>query len=507
MRVRGIDQRVRSQHGLGRSVWRREESELADGGSQSYIDWLLRHDRHHHGRDVWLSRWPGEVEFDLTPRQSLRASLIAGRSSLREEEDNPGPNELTLGKNAVAIGNVQWRFTPSTRFAVTQQVYALKTDFDNSVVDGRVRDEGGDTDVTWRGGAEWNPKPAHFIEFGAQTQRLNATRVNRRFTANSSATFVDADVSTWSAAGWVQFRWTPTARLSIIPGVRAEHWDLIEKGAASPWLLTEYEVRPGMRLRFGAGVQHQSPTIDRRWLFFQARSLFPSDRGSSKEESGSRSGTTGECQDRSTPAVIPICCALRTAEIRIENNRLVLPQASNWQNALTGRANGIELKLERRSANGLNGWVTYAWNKYELEDARAAGQLTERFYGDYDQRHTLNTYVAYRWSSRTSLSARMRYGSNFPIRGYIGSAQPGYILSEQRNGLRLPTYARLDIRADRAFTYRKSRLTLFMELINVTNRENVRPSSPGVNIVTRRVFEPSETTFPLLPVAGVLIEF
>ena len=65
---------------------------------------------------------------------------------------------------------------------------------------------------------------------------------------------------------------------------------------------------------------------------------------------------------------------LEDGEIRIENNRVVLPQASNWQNALNGDTNGVELKLERRSANGLNGWLSYAWNKSELEDASGAGQ-------------------------------------------------------------------------------------------------------------------------------------
>ena len=119
----------------------------------------------------------------------------------------------------------------------------------------------------------------------------------------------------------------------------------------------------------------------------------------------------------------------------------------------------------------------------------------------------MNTYVAYRWSGRTSLSARWRYGSNFPIRGYIDSNAAGFTLSAQRNVLRLPAYSRLDLRADRTFTYRKSRLTLFMEVVNAMNRDNFRPSSAGVNLNTRRVFEPMETTFPLLPVAGVLIEF
>ena len=39
------------------------------------------------------------------------------------------------------------------------------------------------------------------------------------------------------------------------------------------------------------------------------------------------------------------------------------------------------------------------------------------------------------------------------------------------------------------------------------NRDNFRPNSPFFNSITRRVFEPTEKLFPLLPVAGLLIEF
>jgi len=80
-------------------------------------------------------------------------------------------------------------------------------------------------------------------------------------------------------------------------------------------------------------------------------------------------------------------------------------------------------------------------------------------------------------------------------------------MSTQRNGVRLPAYARLDFRGDRAFTYRKSRLTLFIEVVNATNRANVRYNSPGIDGNTRRVFNPTESMFPVLPAAGVLIEF
>jgi hypothetical protein len=157
--------------------------------------------------------------------------------------------------------------------------------------------------------------------------------------------------------------------------------------------------------------------------------------------------------------------------------------------------------LERKSGNGVNGWLSYAWSRATIENG------VERFAADFDQRHTANAYVAYRWSGRTSVSARLRYGSNFPIVGYIQTSPLGYTLSDRRNQLRLPEYLRLDLRADRTFTYRKRRLTLFLEVVNATNRENFRANSPGVNLTTRRVFEPTESLFPLLPVAGVLIEF
>ena len=191
----------------------------------------------------------------------------------------------------------------------------------------------------------------------------------------------------------------------------------------------------------------------------------------------------------------------RNAEVRIVDNQVVLPTGPYLVNVLTGDTRGVELVLERRSVNGLNGWLSYAWNKSTLSDG------AESFPSDYDQRHTVNAYVVYRWSGRTSLSARMRYGSNFPIAGYIQDVPDGYALSEQRNGARLPAYSRLDLRADRTFTYRKSRLTLFVEVVNAMNQDNFRANSPFFNITTRRVFEPTEKLFPLLPVAGVLIEF
>lgn len=112
-----------------------------------------------------------------------------------------------------------------------------------------------------------------------------------------------------------------------------------------------------------------------------------------------------------------------------------------------------------------------------------------------------------RHSSRTSLSSRLRIGSNFPLPGYDPKIGDDYYLGPTRNSERRPTYARFDVRADRAFAYRKRRLTLFAEVINVFNRRNERYAGASISLPSGRAPDVTEGLFPLLLSAGVLIEF
>ena len=84
-------------------------------------------------------------------------------------------------------------------------------------------------------------------------------------------------------------------------------------------------------------------------------------------------------------------------------------------NTLNGDTNGVDFTLERRSMNGWTGWVSYTYGKSTLTDTVA----NEIYAADFDQRHTVNIYSGYRWSGRTSVSARFRYGSNVPFTAYI----------------------------------------------------------------------------------------
>ena len=71
------------------------------------------------------------------------------------------------------------------------------------------------------------------------------------------------------------------------------------------------------------------------------------------------------------------------------------------------------------------------------------------------------------------------------------------MLGPYRNVARYPAYSRLDARVQRSFIRGERRLTLFVEALNVLNRDNFGPAGPGN----------AESLFPILPSAGLLVEF
>ena len=131
----------------------------------------------------------------------------------------------------------------------------------------------------------------------------------------------------------------------------------------------------------------------------------------------------------------------------------------------------------------------------------------ETFDGDFDQRHTFNAAGLYRVTNRFSLTGKVRVGSNTPATGYWEQRDGVEYVGSTRNDLRLPTYARLDLRANRTFNWEKKRLTLFIEVMNVFDRENMRYEQPGVDVRTGQAFGMFNSMIPRVPSAGILIEF
>jgi hypothetical protein len=184
-------------------------------------------------------------------------------------------------------------------------------------------------------------------------------------------------------------------------------------------------------------------------------------------------------------------------------------------NALDGYARGAEISVQRRSANRLSGWVNYSrsYTKYWQPGTSL------NFWGDFDQRNTFTAYGSLRLTPNVNLSSSARYGSGYPLVGYIQgpldfALLPGgllpFHLTALPNQTRLPSYQSVDCRLNKTFTNGRRRLTLYVEAANITNHDNWRyfdylipPTVQYLSLIGRF----RENTMPLLPAVGMSLEF
>ncbi len=194
------------------------------------------------------------------------------------------------------------------------------------------------------------------------------------------------------------------------------------------------------------------------------------------------------------------------ADIRLlPGGQVVLPPAvARFENSLRGTARGVEVFVQKRSANRWNGWVSYGWSHARMRD----GVTGARYDADTDQRHTVNGYASYRLSATVNLSLRYSYGSNFPVPGFFARQGNAYVLSTRRNEVRLPVYSRADFRLNKQFERKKWRGVLFVEVMNLLNRDNrAFDTYNGYNAQTGRANVALIRLFPIVPAAGWMMDW
>jgi hypothetical protein len=112
----------------------------------------------------------------------------------------------------------------------------------------------------------------------------------------------------------------------------------------------------------------------------------------------------------------------------------------------------------------------------------------------------VNAFASYRLSPSVHLSGKFLYGSGFPIPSGYFIAPPPQLVGW--NATRLGDYQRLDLRAEKDWAFRRWKLALYGEMLNLTNHYNPRYIQAGPNntVIT-------EQGLPITPTAGVAFEF
>jgi hypothetical protein len=489
------------------------EGPIADGRGawiasirRSYLDWLLR-TLDYDSTTFGFFDHQSKLVFDLSARHQLQFSAVAGRSGMHETEIDPGPNSISDGDSHTALVTAGVRSVLGP-IVLLQRASFVSQGFDNTGDFGQHLGSGSFRDLSYRADVTAQPWPRATLELGGEVHRA------RQFQAVFSYAFAQSPTVTalrsvsefsgdsWLSAAHLHVSWQAFDRFGFSPGVRVAHSTLTGETLASPWLQGSWRVGRAI-VRAGAGLYEQFPEF--------AHVLGTQGNADAVRERARHLDLAVEYKlsDRLRAAVALYhrdeddLLRLENGEPRLVDDQLRAPVGARYENAVTGSPRGVEVTVERRDANGLSGWLSYAYGRARYED-RLTG---ESFWGDFDQRHAVSVYGRYRPSGHTSLSAKFRAGTNVPLAGYFEERDGGLYLSDHRNDTRLPRYARLDVRADRTFTFTKRRLTLFAELVNVLNRANMGPADGTVRFATREAVGFVEELFPLLPSAGLLLEF
>jgi TonB-dependent receptor-like protein/carboxypeptidase family protein len=472
---------------------------------KSYLELLLKQIDDENDFGFGFTDVQSKMVFDLSPRHRFDVGFVAGRSRLDQETTPDEINEVQDGRNSAELVEAGWRFSASRSFLVTQRLAFAANQFSNTNPAGVDLARGDGQDATWRADLVAGPYKSVNFEAGAQVlwqQRASTESVFDRSRVEPTIE-QSYDASATIASAYGQIRWSPWPRLTLTPGARVDrssYWGT----TGSPWVLIESRLSSSLRLRAGAGIYRQFPGFEESFGFRAGADLVPEravhvDVGL-EQMVGSSTRFQVTLYNRDEKDVV----RLPNSELRVVNGRLVPPSGtSEWTNALDGYARGVELLVQRRSTTGVSGWLSYSLGFNRYHDTTTG----ESFDGDYDHRHTFNAYALYRFSSKFSLAGKLRAATNVPAVGYWEERGGAYFVSTTRNELRLPPYVRLDLRVNRTFNRPSNRITLFVEVMNVFNRENVRFTPPGVNGRTGQAFGLFESMIPFVPSAGVLVEF
>ncbi len=468
---------------------------------KSYAAWLIRKLDPNFGSTLGFYDMQSKFAYDLTSRQQLQFLAIGGDADYFQANSSLA-NGLHTANSRSLVGSLLWRYTRPT-FRLSQRVSNAYSDFQNFGLVGQNQGDGHTTSLIARTDFEWQASTALSVEGGVQREATHDQRTLRDYTSVGTSAVKLRSEDKYGGDRALTSAWTQVSAKTrfggVVVGARAIGESTTPYG--SWWILGETALGSRIQLRGGAGHAAQFPDLYQ--TFYAATPLVPEratsfDFGLDVKITASVSAKVNAYR-RDESEIL----RAYNHEPRLVNNKLVTATLPVWRNSLDGTSRGAEFVLQRKAATGLVGWVSYGYGHTRYNDTRTA----ETFDGDFDQRHTVNVFLEERLSYRTAISIKVRTGSSPPIPGYFRGTNDSLFISDLRNQVRLPQYLRVDARANRTFTFNQRRLTLFLEVINLTGRRNWSTSEGGVNSKTFQATNWTEKLIPWLPSIGILIEF
>lgn len=280
--------------------------------------------------------------------------------------------------------------------------------------------------------------------------------------------------------------------LVISAGLRYDYFSLTNENNFSPRISLSYNLYERTRLNFAWGRYYQSPA---------SYEVAPDERNLSLKSSYADHYIAG----------IEYRLGLDT-KVGVEiyhkefSNLIVDPDSSNLLiNTGSGYAEGIEFSLQKKFTEGFVGSASYSYSISKRRDYESLNLYDF----EYDRPHILNLIFGLEIGTGWQIGAKFQYASGnpyTPVIGVVKQKDSFYIVDGEKNSARYPDYHKLDIRIDKQFVFDNWSFSVYLDLWNVYNRDNVvsysfKTSKDGT--ITR---EP-RYDFGVMPILGFTAKF
>lgn len=307
----------------------------------------------------------------------------------------------------------------------------------------------------------------------------------------------------WEPGAYLEAVWQPLEGLKLVPGVRVDYQSTLRRAWVDPRLAAFWQVAEGTTLKAAAGLFRQSPDYRRGQLSptFGNPDLLPE---------GALHYTVGV--ERQLTEALGVDVQVYYQRLFDQAQSVPAPQAgadadanaSNYASTGQGRSYGVEVLLRHQLTRNFFGWIAYTLSRTERSDT-LSGKLRR---GPFDQPHNLVAVASYKLPYDFIAGVRLRYASgplDTPIVGAIYDANANYYfpLPGALFSRRLPDFFQMDVRVDKRFVYEQWMLSLYLDVQNVTNQQNVEGTLNNFDYTQERYLY----GLPILPSLGIRGEF
>ena len=326
----------------------------------------------------------GRLSCAVSPKNAVTLELIDSysnfdRSSVQRKLDE---NSLMVAHQRFAIANLGWRYTPDDKLLISSHVAWMRENFDNrnsnqqALAIGNYREWALNTNVAWM----WNPRSP--LNTGLTVRNVRDAGISDEFLGPSPVNVLDIyRGSGILSGGFFEQSWSMAeGRVHLSAGGRWDHHSINRVTAFSPRAGVTFSPWRFLRLELGWGQYVQYPQISQLTAGLGGPNLLPIRSAhavaAAEQRFGERTRLRAEFYDREDRDLLwqPLLEARLAAGVPV--GPAVNPM---YTNSLRGHARGIEIYLQRFSANGLSGWVSYAYGSTWMHDGRHSRFISFRF--------------------------------------------------------------------------------------------------------------------------------